>query len=483
MTQHLRRAGAIALALAGLASGLAAAPSAHAATDASAAPLGLVGGDVPAGRFTGPFVLGSAEHAHYGVQATRDGLVATTHGDAVEAADAASPFSFPGAGTAGSITTLVDGERRCLSLGAASGSDAILADCDGSAEQTFAWRDLKNSFVSGQALVRTGDDARGVLQYAAGHGLQSGFAAIGDVYPAEALADRLVDEGDTVDQRPLVVTTPVSGDEFVAYEQLTYAGTATPGATVTVENQAFSEPAFTVDVRVDDDGHWSTTRPHGFGPYTMKVVQSMDGEVIDERTDIRLIPEGHPGADLPLTVDKASGDVFTPGRVTFSGTADGTAGNTVTLRTTNFSEPALTVTVPVTRTGTWSLERPLGNGPYAFEVVQATGDVETARLNDLKLYPEGFTPVDLGFWVDWQPTFTPGLVTLVGTGHGASGGSVTLRTINFSEPAFSVTVPVFPDGTWQLTRPMGNGPYVFEIVHTDDSGATAERVVPMEPTS
>ncbi|RKR75584.1 hypothetical protein [Frondihabitans australicus] len=146
-----------------------------------------------------------------------------------------------------------------------------------------------------------------------------------------------------------------------------FSGTGTPGGTVTLETTSFTSSP--VSTTVADDGRWSLARSLGTGPYTVKLTQTAQGstDVID---GIRLSLFVQPTVK-PFTVSAKNGDTYRVGNVTFTGTGDGTAANTVTLDVTS-PKGLGSVTVPVAKDGTWTLVRPMGTGPYTVSFTEKT---------------------------------------------------------------------------------------------------------------
>ncbi|MCA5922354.1 hypothetical protein [Curtobacterium oceanosedimentum] len=157
--------------------------------------------------------------------------------------------------------------------------------------------------------------------------------------------------------------------------------------------------------------------------------------------------------------------------VTFTGT--GAAGDEVTLHVTNFD--STDVTTKVTGAGTWSVQRYLGVGAYAFDITQrntagdVTGSVTDHRINQPAAgagQPFAVTSPEAGSDHKGE------MVTFTGTG--AAGDEVTLAVSNFSSAPVSTRVG--QDGTWRVQRFLGTGAYTFDVSQRNAAGDTTGSV-------
>jgi hypothetical protein len=175
-----------------------------------------------------------------------------------------------------------------------------------------------------------------------------------------------------------------------------------------------------------------------------------------------------PAAVMPFAVTAPTNGSTHKGESTrFSGT--GTAGDTVTVKVTNFTSTDVTTTVK--QDGTWSVDKFLGTGAYTIDVVQTNpAGAETGAVRALKIN---------------QPTENPGqnlpfkvTTPTAGSAHrgeytefsgeGRSGETVTVHVTNFTSD--DVTTTVKQDGTWSVKKFTGIGTYVFDITQKNAAG-------------
>lgn len=174
---------------------------------------------------------------------------------------------------------------------------------------------------------------------------------------------------------PFTMTAPMDGTTFEPNSYLTFRGTGAPRATVAI---APSDPSLaTVTTTVGADGTWSVRRYMGNGSYVFVAEQSVqDGR----SSPVRVGPVAPPpAAPKPLAVTAPdAGSDHRATTVTFRGV--GTAGEVITLRTSNFE--SADVTGMVRNDGTWTIPRYLGTGKYVFEISQSNGEtVSDLRIN------------------------------------------------------------------------------------------------------
>nr|BFF16080.1 hypothetical protein GCM10025699_73830 [Microbacterium flavescens] len=84
-----------------------------------------------------------------------------------------------------------------------------------------------------------------------------------------------IGDADSDDEAPIVVTTPADGSTFLAGSDVTFTGTATPGADIALHLGYGLAPVIGT---ADAEGDWSVSRWLGNAPYTATVIQSKNGK-------------------------------------------------------------------------------------------------------------------------------------------------------------------------------------------------------------
>jgi hypothetical protein len=258
---------------------------------------------------------------------------------------------------------------------------------------------------------------------------------------------------------PFALVSPESGTEAKG-KTVKFTGNGTPGATIRLHVTNFASSDVTGVV--GEDGHFSIDRYLGTGEYRFDVTQEIAGEVTGAARGVVL--NEVTAVNKPFVVESPENGATHKGElVTFTGT--GRAGETVTIKVTNFGSADVATTVK--NDGTWSLQRYIGTGAYAIDVIQTKNGVETGKVANL-LLNQSKNPIDKPFELTGGPadgsSMKAGLATFTGTGtHGAT---ITLAPAGNNQGAVSTTVK--DDGTWSVTKWIGESTYVFTITQTSN---------------
>jgi len=216
------------------------------------------------------------------------------------------------------------------------------------------------------------------------------------------------------------------------------AGTAEPGATVTVTLPGVPEP---VKVTADGDGNWSVATPAG----------ATAGELTVTATD----PAGNTSLDTkaPLDVTPPTAAVVTANATQVSGTSDDLlALVTVTWPGGTTSDP-----VAVKPDGTWSVPTPAGvpSGDIVVTVTDTSGN-QTTQPGSLNVDKPG-APV----------------ITTANADHVSGTALPRARLLLTFPDGTPLTTTVGPDGVWSAPTPAGMGSGPLTAVATDESGNTS----------
>jgi len=259
--------------------------------------------------------------------------------------------------------------------------------------------------------------------------------------------------------RPFSLISPTPGSEH-RNETVAFTGRGTPGHLVRLAVTNFD--ASDITTTVDEDGRWELRRYLGNGDYTFDLTHEHDGRVAHVIHSLRLNADAAIAKPFTLT-SPTSGDEIKNRMVTFSGT--GTPGQEVFLDVTNFESSR--VSTVVRPDGTWTVDRYIGSGAYAFDISQQdatgaqTGLVRNVRLNAPEVSPD--KPFAVTSPSD-RDTFLPNQ-QLTFSGTGRVGATVTLDP---GAGLQTVTTIVRDDATWQVQRYMGDGSYTFAVSATRD---------------
>lgn len=262
--------------------------------------------------------------------------------------------------------------------------------------------------------------------------------------------------------KAFAVTSPATGSS-VKNQAVTFTGTGAAGTTVRIKTTNFASSDITTTVK--NDGTWSVNKWIGDGPYVMDITQ--EGRVTGAVRGFEINNDVAVNKPFAVTTPTAGDDIR--GKVaTFTGT--GRHGEVVTIKATSPSGLA-DVTGIVKKDGTWSINRFIGDGPYAFDIIQTKNGVESGSVRDFRINQPAKGEGVTGPFVVTGPatgsTFTPNTqVTFAGTG--TTGATVTVTPTN---GASAVTTVVGTDGTWSVKKFLGNGAYTFELTSVKD-GAT-----------
>ncbi|MCJ0700080.1 hypothetical protein FRIG_02870 [Frigoribacterium faeni] len=162
---------------------------------------------------------------------------------------------------------------------------------------------------------------------------------------------------------PIVVTAPTDGSTFAAGSVVTFTGTATPEATVSVR-LGYGLAPLVADA--DENGDWSVSRWLGNAPYTATITQSKDGKQIGGSHTGPTITPAATTAPVVVTAP-TDGSTFAAGSaVTFTGTA--TPGADIAVHLGYGLAP---LAAEADENGNWSVSRWLGNAPYTAKVIQS----------------------------------------------------------------------------------------------------------------
>ena len=258
---------------------------------------------------------------------------------------------------------------------------------------------------------------------------------------------------------PVTLDNFADGDTFTPGD-VTFSGTGTPGATVTVSPST----AAGVSTEVRPDGTWSAVRYLGNAAYTMSVTQvAASGE--DKLENIRLFSDAVVEQDFSVTSPAAGAGHTQQGWVTFTGV--GTTWSTVSI--SDGSDVAATKAT-VQYDGTWSARRWVGTEKTTFTVTSSRADVQN-----------GSQTIEFNTGVSGQAfsldshtdggTFTPGNITF--RGKGSTGDKVT-----FTAPGLApLEATVNAAGEWSIPRWLGNGTITFTVTHTPVTGDQTQQTL------
>jgi hypothetical protein len=202
----------------------------------------------------------------------------------------------------------------------------------------------------------------------------------------------------------LDITSPATLVTTVQADSILLAGTATPGATVSVTGLDVS-----TDARADASGRWSLTVPlvQGRNDFVVVALDPATGKHSEERLVTVMVPIPQatevPGPELAVTSPEAD-QSFSSGSVTVEGT---TAGATVSV-TARYLGPARVVTgatpappdepepleLEVAEDGSFSGTIELGNGRWELTITATDeGERQTSLTRQITIAPTGLTVV------------------------------------------------------------------------------------------
>ncbi|WP_241757999.1 adventurous gliding motility protein AgmC [Myxococcus landrumensis] len=252
------------------------------------------------------------------------------------------------------------------------------------------------------------------------------------------------------------VTTPAEG-AVLTNGVVTYAGTAEPGATVTVT----VDGALVGTVTAAANGSWSLPVPAPLADGAHSVTATAD----DGR--------GHVASDTnAFTVDAQTA-------VSISGPAEGSTLTNPVVTYTGTAEPGATVTISVDGTvvdtvtagpdGSWSLPvaTPLADGPHT--VTASSRDTNGNTATDTNTFTvDSGTAVSISTPADGS-VITNGAVTYTGTAE--PGATVTVTV----DGNLVGTTTAAANGTWTVpgVSSLGDGPHSVTATAEDSAGNTA----------
>jgi hypothetical protein len=253
--------------------------------------------------------------------------------------------------------------------------------------------------------------------------------------------------------RDLVITSPSSPATYSPDQNLTFTGTATPGAAIVATNQSGDEMFRT---RADQtDGSWRATRKWGpSAEYVLTITQTALDGTTDRITDFRLSPDV-PWTPMTVTSD-ADGDAYRPGTHEFSGA--GTPGATIVATDTASGRIG---SATVAKDGSWSFDAELGpDVDYEITFEQTRGS--ESNVVELGLVAPRFRPFVLTSPQEGEQ-YLPGVQSTF-TGTASPFATITVHT---QRGTHVFTTEADKDGKWEYTRAYGpSNTYVLDFVQT-----------------
>lgn len=180
----------------------------------------------------------------------------------------------------------------------------------------------------------------------------------------------------------LMITNFKAGDFFTPGNQV-FTGIATPGATITLNPFGFAPQYAQYNIRTTADtttGKWEIRRGLGdtvYREFAVKQDPEAEGKV-NTIEKITIAATGWVGAPADLTL-ATTDPTFTPGLVTFSGTA--TPGTVVTMYPFGDGQYADFTTTTVTNAvGNWEIKRHMGNQAFPAVFTQTDAGDKVDRI-------------------------------------------------------------------------------------------------------
>ena len=251
----------------------------------------------------------------------------------------------------------------------------------------------------------------------------------------------------------VVITTP--GNDWVHDGgTLPMTGTGEPGGTVQV--RADGKQGVIGETTVLASGRWNlTTSDLNAKKHDLVVTQSAKGNNTTT-AKVTLNPDADK-QDISVTSPK-NGDQYDANSV-LRFTGEGTPGAQIELDPNNGLAKYYTDVKP---DGTWTIDRPMGTGPYTFSAIQKVNGTEQSRVDGITVTAKNTAPIikDFALTSPEKNSFHQGQ-TVTFTGEGAAGDLVRLHVTNFAST--DVTTTVKNDGTWSVSKYLGTGAYTFDI--------------------
>jgi hypothetical protein len=269
---------------------------------------------------------------------------------------------------------------------------------------------------------------------------------------------------------PFALTSPAD-NATVASRTVTFAGTGTPGSTVSILDSGGTRVPGTSPATVDPAGAWSTTRT--FAP----------SAPVTEHLVATLVTTGSVTGSVPVTIDlpvtthplavtsPADNTTVASRTVTFTGT--GTPGSTVAVL--GAGGAALPGTTPATvgTDGNWSTTATFpATAPVTEHLTasQITGEKPSGRATLVLHLPAATYPFAVTAPAD---NSTVPSLTVTFTGTGTPGSTVTVLDAGGAALPGTTPTTVGTDGNWSLTATFGStAPLTEQLVATQQtSGA------------
>lgn len=252
------------------------------------------------------------------------------------------------------------------------------------------------------------------------------------------------------------VTSHTDGGTFTP-GPVTISGTATTGDTVTLTANGLAP----LQAQADWKGRWSVDRWLGNGFVTFTVTHTPSVGTPAQQT-LRLFSDQGTVGEFVVTSPVDGDRHDQAGFVTFSGT--GTTWSTVTVDDGR-SAPN---TASVQLDGSWSVDRWVGTAPITFTISSSRGGVDNGTATVEFNQADAVGDFTITSHADGD-TFTPGPVTIAGTG--STGERVTMTAPGL--PALEAVVD--RRGDWSVERWLGNGSITFTVANTPVEGEPAEQ--------
>ncbi|AMM19196.1 hypothetical protein AX769_02425 [Frondihabitans sp. PAMC 28766] len=288
--------------------------------------------------------------------------------------------------------------------------------------------------------------------------------------PTEKSTELLDFKPGAVPAPTVTLTNPAkASDGYVENQAFTFAGTGTPGKTITVKNTAGTVLAD--DIPVTSEGTWEWTRANmRTSVYNLDFIQD-SGLPTEQKTTLRGFA-GHPAPVSPVTLTnpaKASDGYVENQAFTFAGT--GTPGKTITVK--NTAGTVLADDIPVTSEGTWEWTRAnMRTSVYSLDFIQDSGlpTEQKTTLRGFAGHPAPASPVSVTNPADPKAGYTAN-TSFTFRGKAAVDSALTIQ--NAAGTEIAKDIPVSKDGDWEWTR-ANMGTSVWKLTFIQDKGKPTE---------